>query len=197
MKHQSTRTVFEYWDRRRGLRAAPTRAEINPSDIRHALSDTFMLAADFANQLRFRLAGTRVCALFDREIKGEAFIELWDEHSREAIEDLVAIVTTEAAGVVAGVTARTEDGSAADAELLLLPLAHIGHARVRAMGVLAPAEPPWWLGAKPVTALTLGTVRHTGVDTDISIAPRMITGSRARHGLVVYSGGRDANEHSG
>ena len=78
---------------------------------------------------------------------------------------------------------------------MLLPLAHAGHARVRAMGVLAPTVSPYWLGAKPATELTLGTLRHTGVDADISIAPRLIPaagGSRIQHGFVVYSGGRAA-----
>jgi hypothetical protein len=195
MKHQSTRVVFEYWNKKRGTLPAPARADIDPAEIRHALSDTFMLAADFTDQLRFRLAGTRVCALFDREIKGEAFAELWSESSRKSIDELLAIVTHEAAGMVAGLTAQAEDGAKADLELLLLPLAHTGHARIRAIGVLAPTSSPYWLGAKPVTELTLGTLRHTGVDADISIAPRLIPaagGSRVRHGFVVYSGGREA-----
>ncbi len=194
MKHQSTRAVFEYWNRKRGIRPAPLRTDIDPTDILHALGDTFMLAADFADQLRFRLAGTRVCALFAREIKGEAFADLWTESSRKAIDELLAIVTHEAVGMVAGLTAQTEDGAKADLELLLLPLAHTGHARIRAIGVLAPIKTPYWLGAKPVTDLTLGTLRHTGADADIGIAPRLIpaaSGSRVRHGFVVYSGGRE------
>ncbi len=202
MKHQSTRAIFEYWNKKRGTRPAPARSDIDPVEIRHALSDTFMLAADFTDQLRFRLAGTRVCALFDREIKGEAFAELWSGSSRKSIDELLAIVTHEAVGVVAGLTAQTEDGAKADLELLLLPLTHIGQARIRAIGVLAPTISPYWLGAKPVTELTLGTLRHTGVDADISIAPRLIPaagGSRVRHGFVVYSGGREApsGDHTG
>jgi hypothetical protein len=92
------------------------------------------------------------------------------------------------------VTARVEDGITADLELLLLPLAPTGHARIRAIGVLAPSAAPWWLGAKPVAELTLGTLRHTGADNDIGIAPRLTPaalGSRVRHGFVVYSGGRE------
>ena len=83
MKHASTRALFDYWNTQRGHRAAPERADIDPAAIRHALGDTFMLAADFVDQLRFRLAGTRVCALFGREIKGEGFTALWSEASRE------------------------------------------------------------------------------------------------------------------
>jgi hypothetical protein len=193
MKHASTRAVFDYWNKKRGARPAPERADIDPAEIRHALSDTFILAADFVDQLRFRLAGTRVCTLFGREIKGEAFFDLWDKSGRAAIDDLLAAVTDETAGVVAGLTGRTEDGAEADLELLLLPLAHSGQAQVRALGVLAPTVPPYWIGAKPVVELVLGTQRYIASNVDSHYAPRLMpaeAGSRVRHSFVVYSGGR-------
>jgi hypothetical protein len=194
MKHPSSLVVYEYWERKRGSRPAPERADIDPTEIRYALSDTFMLAADFVEQLRFRLAGTRVCALFAREIKGEAFSAMWSEASSRAVEELLAVVTEEKTGVVAGLSARTDDGAETDLELLLLPLAHTGHARVRALGVLAPAVAPYWLGAKPVTELTLGTLRHIGAGVGGRLGPRLVpaaNSSRIRHGFVVYSGGRE------
>ncbi len=193
MKHQSTRAVFEYWNKLRGTRAAPERGEIEPSEIRLALGDTFMLAADFVDQLRFRLAGTRVCALFCREIKGELFSDVFSDTSRKAIEELGAIVNEEAAGIVAGLLARTEEGHEAELEMLLLPLAHSGHARIRALGVLAPAVPPYWLGARAVTALDLVTLRHIGPEVKARGLPRFgkIEGNRVHHGFVVYSGGRE------
>ena len=162
MKHPSTRTLYDYWNEKRAGRPAPDRADIDPAAIRHALGDTFMLAADFVDHLRLRLAGTRVCALFCREIKGESFAELWGDHSRDKIKALLSVIDTETQGVVAGVTAHTADGSAAGLELLLLPLAHVGHARIRAMGVLVPVVPPYWLGERPVVDLELGTLRHLG-----------------------------------
>ncbi|HEY4983034.1 MAG TPA: PAS domain-containing protein [Pseudolabrys sp.] len=195
MKHPSTRALFDYWNERRGNRPAPERADIDPAAIRHALGDTFMLAADFVDELRFRLAGTRVCALFCREIKGEAFPALWSEESRKGIEDLLTIVTNETLGAVAGLTGRTADGSEADLEILLLPLAHLGHARIRALGVLAPIVPPYWLGEKPLVELELGTLRHLGADLESFGAPHFAPspeGGRLRHGFVVYSGGREA-----
>jgi hypothetical protein len=192
MKHPSTRAVFEYWNEKRGNRPAPERGDIDPAAIRHALGDTFMLAADFVDQLRFRLAGTRVCALFCREIKGEEFQALWNQTSREQIDGLLTVVDEETVGAVAGVTGRAEDGATVGLEFLLLPLAHIGHARVRALGVLTPLVAPYWLGEKPIVSLELGAVRHLAADLDPTTAPdfpRAVEAVRLRHGFVVYSGG--------
>jgi len=194
MKHKSTQAVYAYWNEKRGQRPAPERADIDPVAIRRALGDTIMLSADFVDQLRFRLAGTRVCALFCREIKGETFAGLWSEPNRQAIADLLTIVTSETIGAVAGLTGRTAEGDDVDLELLLLPLAHSGHARIRALGVLAPLVPPYWLGERPVAELALGTVRHVGADIEYYSMPDLLgapEGGRLRHGFVVYSGGRE------
>ena len=71
MKNQSTRVIYDHWNRQRGQRSAPTRSEIDPAALRHELGDTFMLAADFIDGIRFRLAGTRVCALRHPATLGE------------------------------------------------------------------------------------------------------------------------------
>lgn len=196
MRHPSTRTVYAYWDRLRGIRPAPDRNDIDPAAIRTALGDTIMLAADFIDHWRFRLAGTRVCALFGRELKGESFIGLWNEQSWTSIESLLDIVDHESVGAVAGLGGRTADGEQADLEMLLLPLAHSGHARIRALGVLVPMVPPYWLGAKPVTDLTLGTLRHVGPAVEAGPRRRFAPAAssrRLRHGFTVYSGGRETS----
>jgi hypothetical protein len=193
MKHASTRALFEYWNRQRGRRPAPDRSEIDPSDIRHVLGDTFMLAADFADDLRFRLAGTRVCALFAREIKGEEFKAQWSGSSVENIEELLVAVTGEKIGAVAGIIGRTEDSDEVELELLLLPLAHAGQSRVRVLGLLTPLTPLYWLGEKPVVELELKTLRHIDVRQSDANAPRFgqsREGQRLRHGFQVYTGGR-------
>jgi hypothetical protein len=200
MKHASTRALFDYWNRQRGRRAAPDRSDIDPADIRHVLGDTFMLAADFADDIRFRLAGTRVCALFTREIKGEAFNAQWSETSIESIARLQAAVINEKVGAVAGIIGRTENGDEVELELLLLPLDHAGTSRVRALGVLAPLTPPYWLGEQPVVELELKTLRHIdGRQLDAGVAPHFgqpREGQRLRHGFKVYTGGGQPGGHA-
>jgi hypothetical protein len=190
MKHPSSQLVLRHWSERRRGRPAPERGDIDPAAIPRALGDTFMLAADFTGELRFRLAGTRVCALFCREVKGWTFTDLWDEESRSQIDPLLAALSEERTGAVAGVTGERADGHDVELELLLLPLAYRGQARIRALGVLAPMQPPCWLGEVPLVQLSLRTMRNLGAEADTSrILP---AGASRKHGFVVYPGGLEA-----
>lgn len=189
MKHPSNRELFDYWNERRGERLAPERADIEPSAIRRVLGDTFVLEVS-ENHL-FRLAGTRLCALFGRELKAESFTRLWQRTGQTAIRELIAVVTEEKIGVVASATGATADDTLAPVqlEMLLLPLAHHSRGDARVMGALAPMAAPYWLGAKAVGPLTLGMFRHIGAVAEN--APRFKAAvGRLKHGLTVYDGGR-------
>ncbi|MBV9956285.1 MAG: PAS domain-containing protein [Pseudolabrys sp.] len=194
MKHVSSKAVFAHWDSSRAGRPAPDRGDIDPMVIRHSLGDVFILAVDFVNEHRYRLAGTRLCTLFNRELKGESFAAAFDEESRVQITELLAAVADENAGVAGAVTARTADGSQADLELLLLPLAHQGHARVRALGVLAAGQAPYWAGEKPVKSLHLGAIRHVGPEVEKLSGRTFMTKAAAglRRRFMVYQGGLEA-----
>src|SRR5271157_2168831 len=122
MKHAASRELYAYWQEKRGTRPAPERAEIEPGAIRGVLSVAFILALDRPAGHPVRLAGTRICALFGREIKGESFLDLWDAPSRDVVEGLVSILSDECTGTVAGVSAQNDDSEKIDLELLLLPL---------------------------------------------------------------------------
>src|SRR5262245_60129432 len=162
MKHASIRELFDYWNARRGQRGAPERAEIEPNAIRRVLADTFILSFDIRAGHPFRVAGTRVCALFGRELKGEAFLDLWSTTTRRDMGDLLAIVASEAVGVVAGAAAANPAETGGNFELVLLPLACQGRTDLRVLGALAPSEPPAWLGRNALRNLVLGTHRYVG-----------------------------------
>ena len=189
MKHAASRELYAYWEAKRGTRPAPERAEIEPGAIRGVLSDAFMLALDHSAGHPVRLAGTRVCALFGREINGESFLALWAAASKPVVGSLLAILADECTGTVAGVTAENARGESIDLELLLLPLGARRSHFARSIGVLAPLKIPQWLGASPIGALTLGGRRHVGAALEKRILPRFMA-PRGRRGLTVYEGGR-------
>jgi len=192
MKHPSIRQVFDYWNERRGQRLAPERGDIEPAAIRDVLGNSFIISFDPPADHPFRLAGTKMCALFGHELTGKPFAALWDEASRKTANDMVAMVADEATAVVAGASAKTDEGTF-DLELLLLPLYHRGKRHVRLLGALAPVAAPYWLGLVRVTTLTLGSLRHLGPAVEM-MAPSLVAGSeagRSRRGLTVYDGGRN------
>ena len=216
MKHPSIRELFDYWNARRGARPAPERADIEPGAIRRVLADTFILSFEPGAGHPFRIAGTRVCALFNRELKGEAFLDLWSIESRRDVRDLLMIVADESVGVVASVSGGIAAGAASQAgsgglrklsgvqlELMLLPLSHHGRTDARFLGALAPGEPPAWLGTGPLASLTLVTHRYVDpARAGTPLPPRNMIAKprngrdgglhagRLRHGFVVYDGGQ-------
>jgi hypothetical protein len=193
MKQASSRELFGYWAVRRGQRAAPERGEIEPSAIRRALGDVFILEFDRGAGHPFRLAGTRVCALFGRELKSESFVNLWDEETRGQVAQLLTVVADEISGVAAGVKGQTGEGWTQDLELVLLPLMQRGDTHARMIGALTPFNAPFWLGVSRLGALTLGNVRHLDPQREISTAARLVAGTQGparRAVFTVHEGGR-------
>jgi len=192
MKHKASQDLFAYWNELRGMRDAPERAEVDPAAIRGTLGDTVMLAREPGQRATFRLAGTRVCALFGRELKNENFQALWEPGSRHDIDTLLASAAEEATGFVAGATAQVDDGDPVNVELLLLPLFHRGSTDGRLIGALAPLTRPVWLGAQAVRALTLVSWRAVGPQIDRTVVPRYVNvpGELERRSFIVHDGGR-------
>ena len=104
------------------------------------LGDTFVLELDRHRRYPFRLAGTRLCALFGRELKGESFIGLWQQPGQTAHARADRRRDEEKTGVVASVTGATADDRLlpVNLEMLLLPLAHSSRNEARVVGALAP-----------------------------------------------------------
>ena len=187
MKNTSSQIVYEYWDHLRGERAAPERGEVEPGKIRDALADTFVLEMD-AGHAVFRLAGTRVSALFGQELKGTSLDDLWkDPPDKDDLGRLLDAVMNETAGAVAGLVAETQENERLHLEMLLLPLRHRGKTHARMLGAMSPVSTPRWLGLRPIVGLRIISVRmmwpRSRFSTFASAAAR-------RAGFIVHDGGR-------
>jgi hypothetical protein len=199
MKHRSSRELFAHWNAQRGDQHAPRPDDIRPAAMRAALGDIFILSDRCGlperceESHRFRLAGTRICRMFCRELKGTLFYGLWDERDSGRIANLTSIIGAEKSGAVAGLTGQSGSGEAIDLELLMLPLRDIDQNEPRIIGALSPATVPYWLGVRPVLDLRLATVRHLGGSVR-SIDPpplaRRIASQRTNVALVVVPGGK-------
>src|ERR1041384_3116347 len=121
MKHPASREFFAYWDGKRGDGRAPDRSDFDPNAVRELLADSFVLSCDARAGYPFRVAGTRVCALFGRDVKDQGFPALFARQHRRDISDIIAAVAEYVVPAIAGLTATAADGSTRHLELLLLP----------------------------------------------------------------------------
>ncbi len=62
--------VLSYWENLRDGRLVPKRSEIDPRQLRKSLNYTFILEADAPDNIRFRLAGSRLCDCMGMEMRG-------------------------------------------------------------------------------------------------------------------------------
>ena len=187
MKNNSSQIVFEYWERLRGSRAAPERGEIEPGAIRDALADTFILETD-KGQVLFRLAGTRLDALFGRQLKGLSLDDAWNEpQGKDDLSRLVESVMNETAGAVAGFVAETSENDRLHMEMLLLPLRHHGRTHSRMLGTLSPVNATSWIGLKMVVRMRMISVRMILPKSRFSHIANV---AARRAGFIVHEGGR-------
>ncbi len=204
MRQAATQELYSYWNKLRGARLSPERAEIDPAEIRHILADTMILEVDEERQFPVRISGTRLNALFLGEQKGRDFVSLFQREERESVSAMILSVIEGARPIVAGLTASPEGGEAATLELLLLPLRHRGKTHSRILGALTPTAVPSWLGLRQVECLKLVAMRfiddgipgpdlplaqNRAPQTPAELASR---GKTRRRSFFVIPGGRDS-----
>lgn len=205
MRNEGTRTLFQYWNRLREGRPAPRRTEVEPADIKSLLADTFILEKDARGQAVFRLAGTRLCAVFGRELKGFAYSSLWALKDQSVISRLLFGSLHQHAVNVVELTGTSRNGRSNGFEMLVLPLDG-GVDNPRALGSLVAMEKPYWLGADPIIECRIDAIRVIDPEAEpvflknrpaIPVPPLAPEGDfgpasarRIRH-LVVLDGGRD------
>lgn len=210
MRHKNSRNLFNYWDRLKAGRPAPKREEIEPSDIREILGDTFIL--DISSGLRtisYRLAGTRLCAAYGKELKGQGYLVPWDETDCFEVARMLTKVYRDHQPHLLGSIGKTDSGKFAEFETVFLPIQPVGDGNHRILGISTPSQTPFWLGAEPITSTSVKTMRSlqgvSVVNKDISmktppIAPNLAdlaaksdtehpTKRRVAH-LTVHDGGK-------
>ena len=150
MQKSSTKTLYDYWNMLRGARSAPDRRDIDPTRIRNALANTFILELNDESEFDFRLAGSHICAAYARELKGRSFSRLWHPRDRDAMDTLVRAVTEDHAVALINFQGSTAVHTRAQIETILLPIRHNGTTASRLLGAMTAIEEPYWFGVQPI-----------------------------------------------
>jgi len=165
MRHDSSVALFQYWNRLRDGRPAPRRTEIEPADIKTLLADTFIMEKDVRGEAVFRLAGTRVCAIYGRELKGFSFPSLWRSRDQKLVSRIAQDVFSLRSVAVVSYRGISVGGRSNQFELLLLPLDG-GVENPRSLGCLTAESKPYWLGIDPVAEALIESIRVIDPDRE-------------------------------
>jgi len=167
MRFIKSKQLYSYWLKLKGQRSAPQRGEIEPNDIRGLLGDIFILEINHsAKYVVYRLAGTRLCSAYGRELKGVGYFVHWHEHDNVEIMCAVNSVYKGFVPSVISHHAQTRQQRFMDYETLLLPLQPINDGTTRILGISSPANIAFWHGVEPIVVNKLRSIREFGTGED-------------------------------
>ncbi len=160
---------------------APCRLEIEPSRIYSILPETFIIEKKIDQSYAFRLAGTRICQQFGRELRGHDCVTIWRREDRQMIEELLDSLSADGRVGLIKFTGSTDTGRSATFEMIVLPLLHPDQNQLisRFLGAIAVSGNTYWLGSWPLTELAVNSIECFWTRDDGSICNKSQPGQNA------------------
>lgn len=152
MFHSNTQGLIDHWRALRSGDEAPARETLDPSDIAEILTQVFLVGRA-TPALPFRLAGGLLTDLHGRSLRGEAFLDLWDEASRDSAREAALMAVRDREPVVVYADARAA-GGLLRLEIMLAPLSGPSGSPDRMLGFYQPLQSLAVLQGEPVGPLT-------------------------------------------
>jgi hypothetical protein len=146
MQQRTLQILYAYWNGLRAGRIAPSRFEIDPSSIGAILPEIFLIERADPATYSYRLAGTRLCEIFGRELRGTNLLDGWTAADRALLARDLTLTCEQGAGTHFIMEAGAANSRRVQLETLLLPLMHAGDAIERVIGATSAIGSPHWLG---------------------------------------------------
>ena len=147
------KAAYDYWNALRNGRDLAGRSDVDPAALRSVLPQIMLLQHLHAKEIVFRLAGTRICQAFGRELRDHSLLSLWDRAHRSVIAGALIASLKRATPLVLRFRAHALGREPRDGECMLLPLLDEAGRAALWLGSFAFARDP--LGDKTFTRLEL------------------------------------------
>ena len=194
--HPGSRALFRYWETLRAERPCPTREEFELADVKATLADMVVIDRDYLrNSFKFRLAGTRVCALFGQTLTGRNVVEGWDGFEADVISRHLMTVINQQQPAVIRMRLTTDRGQIVAAELVALPVQMRGSRRFQIIGGLFPFRAAQGLGHERMTNRELVSARviwteHVAAAAPVDFAHPLPQIRPTKRSLTLINGGK-------
>jgi hypothetical protein len=153
MFHSNTERLIDYWRDRKGARAAPTRASIDPGEFPALMPQIFILGRTGPGQYVFRLAGGLVEDLHGGRLGGVDALGLWAETYRTPLQLALEAVRRQPEPFVVAAEARAPRGETLGLEITFAPLTSASGEIDRIIGLYQPTTPVASLLGQPIKVL--------------------------------------------
>jgi hypothetical protein len=135
--HPGSRSLFAYWESLRAERPCPNREEFAFEPVKNLMPDMVVLEQDLARGgYRFRLAGSRVCALFGRNLTASDALSGWDAYETSILSNHFKLAFDNFQPILVRMRLLTDTGITVAAELIAMPIRERKSNRIQLIGGL-------------------------------------------------------------
>ncbi len=134
----TTKAIYRHWSAVRGNRDIPNRRDIAPAALQHFLPDLFILEQQPGGGVSFRLAGTRLCMLFGRELRTTGFERLFPADQRPRTLRICQNIMNQRTPAILHADAYGRSVQATPVEIALLPMTSHTSRADRIFGAFCP-----------------------------------------------------------
>jgi hypothetical protein len=137
--HPDCRALFRYWESLRAERPCPRKDELDLKQISKIVPYLILIEHKLgAEPWRFRLAGTKTCEIFGREMTGENALVGWDSFEKNVVGKCLEISRNRMQPALVRMRFLGENGAVMAAEMIGLPVQNGKAAPVQILGGLFP-----------------------------------------------------------
>jgi hypothetical protein len=193
MLHPGSRQLFRYWETLRAEKAYPRREDVDFSAIKAVMADLVVIERDFLrNSFRYRLAGSRVCDLFDTNLTSTDVFAGWGNFETDVMRRHLEIALTQFQPVVIRMRLTSDRNQQMAAELVVLPVQMQNSNRVQLIGGLFPFRPvAGWvhsaLAARELVSARVIWTEHQGTTpqrVEAALPPADLRGQERKFRLI-------------
>jgi hypothetical protein len=137
--HPGSRALFRHWESIRAERACPKRDDFDLRQIVEIVPDLMIVEKNMINSgWQYRLAGTRLCELFQTEMTGKDALAGWDAFERDVVSKSLEITLTRLQPSLVRMRFITERRAIIAAEMIALPIHSSENGAVQIIGGIFP-----------------------------------------------------------
>ena len=160
MLHPGSRQLFRYWETLRAEKPFPRREDVDFAAIKAVMPDLVIIERDHLRKsFRYRLAGSRVCALFAVNLTASDVFANWDHFETDVIRRHLEIAQTRFQPAVIRMRLTTDREQQLAAELVILPVQMQNASTVQLIGGVFPFRSAAGLGHTSIAARELVSAR--------------------------------------